>query len=67
MDIPQDDEARYDVVIVGAGIAGGILAKQLVAAKRSVLILEGGADQGDDWETYRAYLDQYCDEWQGGA
>lgn len=59
METPQDDEARCDVVIVGAGIAGGILAKQLVAAGRSVMILEGGADGGEDWETYRAYLDQY--------
>jgi choline dehydrogenase-like flavoprotein len=55
----HDDEDTYDVVIVGAGIAGGILAKELLAKGFSVLILEQGADQGHDWRTYRNYLDQY--------
>lgn len=32
----------YDVVIVGAGIAGGIIAKKLGEAGKKVLILEGG-------------------------
>ncbi len=59
MSTPRDDDQTYDVVIVGAGIAGGILAKQLLAEGRTVLILEAGADQGDDWRTYREYLDTY--------
>ncbi len=59
MATPQDDEVSYDVVIVGAGFAGAILAKQLVAEGKSVLILEAGADRGEDWRTYRDYLDQY--------
>jgi choline dehydrogenase-like flavoprotein len=59
MTIPLDDEETYDVVIVGAGIAGGILSKQLLAKGRRVLILEAGADHGDDWQTYRGYLDQF--------
>jgi choline dehydrogenase-like flavoprotein len=57
--VPQDDNRHWDVVIVGAGVAGAILAKQLVAAGKTVLILEAGADRGWEWETYRAYLDQY--------
>ena len=56
---PLDDDRSYDAVIVGAGIAGGILAKQLLAQGRTVLILEAGADHGEDWRTYRGYLDQY--------
>ena len=32
----------YDVVIVGGGIAGAILAKTLVNAGKNVLILEAG-------------------------
>lgn len=59
MSAPLDDEETYDVVIVGAGITGGILAKELLAKGRRVLILEAGADHGDDWRTYRAYLDQF--------
>lgn len=56
---PLDDEEIYDVVIVGAGMVGGILSKELLAKGHRVLILEVGADQGDDWQTYRAYLDQF--------
>jgi len=55
----EDDDRIYDVVIVGAGIAGAILAKELIEAGKSVLILEAGADDGDTWQTYRSYLDQY--------
>src|SRR5262245_12272300 len=35
-------ETIYDVVIVGGGIAGAILAKTLVNAGKTVLILEAG-------------------------
>ena len=36
-------ENRYDVVIVGAGVAGAMIAKQLGLAGKKVLILEAGA------------------------
>lgn len=35
-------EKNYDVLIVGTGAAGGVLAKQLAEGGLSVLILEGG-------------------------
>ena len=54
-----DDHHIYDVVIVGAGMTGGILAKQLIKAGHSVAILESGAKHGEKWETYRDYLDQF--------
>jgi choline dehydrogenase-like flavoprotein len=38
-DTPQKP---YDVVIVGSGIAGGLVAKQLGLAKKQVLVLEAG-------------------------
>jgi glucose dehydrogenase len=38
-DTPQKP---YDVVIVGSGIAGGFIAKQLGAAQRRVVVLEAG-------------------------
>jgi choline dehydrogenase-like flavoprotein len=36
------ENARYDVIIVGAGIAGALLAKLLGLKKKRVLILEAG-------------------------
>jgi choline dehydrogenase-like flavoprotein len=36
-------EDPYDVVIVGAGIAGALIAKHLGAANRRVLVIEAGA------------------------
>ena len=47
---------KYDVVIVGAGIAGGIMAYQLGKAGKKVLILESGpaipADRSGYMETF---------------
>ena len=40
------ENTDYDVVIVGAGIAGAIVAKTLVDAGKNVLILEAGLDEG---------------------
>ena len=59
MSVIADDDHIYDVVIVGAGMTGGILAKQLIKAGYSVAILESGAKHGEKWETYRDYLDQF--------
>lgn len=36
------DQPHYDVVIVGAGIAGAIIANELAAAGKTVLILDAG-------------------------
>jgi choline dehydrogenase-like flavoprotein len=40
------ENTDYDVVIVGAGIAGAIVAKTLVDAGKNVLLLEAGLDEG---------------------
>ena len=50
---------HYDVVIVGAGIATAILAKELAAKQRRVLILEAGSTNDESWRSYRSYLDTY--------
>lgn len=50
---------RYDVVIVGAGISGAILAKELAAAGKSVLILEAGRNTSITAEGYQSYVDNY--------
>lgn len=49
----------YDVVIVGAGIAGAILAKRLGEAKKSVLVLEAGRATSLTVEGYRSFLETY--------
>jgi choline dehydrogenase-like flavoprotein len=49
----------YDVVIVGAGVAGSIVAKELVKAGKRVLVLEAGTDTGWTPEGYRSYVNQY--------
>lgn len=58
-------EKVYDVVIVGAGISGAIVAKTLSHAGYSVLILEAGSDAGIALdgeaarEVYQNYLNKY--------
>jgi choline dehydrogenase-like flavoprotein len=62
----------YDVVIVGAGIAGAILAKTLVNAGKKVLILEAGdgvtpseepngleLDLQSEQAAYQGYIDRF--------
>jgi choline dehydrogenase-like flavoprotein len=48
-------EEQFDVVIVGAGVAGSIIAKRLVQEKKRVLILEAG--RGIHLEGEAAYRD----------
>jgi len=43
---------HYDVVIVGAGVSGNLIAKQLGLAGKKVLILEGGLPVPDSREEY---------------
>ncbi|HEY8023128.1 MAG TPA: GMC family oxidoreductase [Burkholderiaceae bacterium] len=50
----------YDVVIVGTGIAGAVMAKTLTQAGKTVLILEAGLQAGiamDGERAYRNYQD----------
>ena len=49
----------YDVVIVGAGPAGAIVAAELGAAGRSVLVLEAGPAAGRTWAEYQANVDRF--------
>lgn len=49
----------YDVVVVGAGIAGAILAKVLGDQKKRVLVLEAGRATSMTVEGYRSYLEAF--------
>ena len=49
----------YDVVVVGAGIAGAIVARQLAEKGHSVLVLEAGKGGALTSEGYRAFVDRY--------
>lgn len=50
---------EYDVVIVGAGITGAIVANQLADKGHKVLILEAGREKSFSFETYREYLHHF--------
>jgi len=46
------EQKNYDVLIVGAGIAGAILAYKLAQAGKAVLVLDGGPEIPDDRSPY---------------
>lgn len=52
-------EATHDVVIVGAGVAGALIAKRLTAAGLKVLMLEAGPASTQRYTDYLAHLDHF--------
>jgi choline dehydrogenase-like flavoprotein len=52
-------EKHYDVVIVGAGICGAILANELGRRGKRVLVLEAGGDAGMTPEGYQSYVERF--------
>jgi len=49
----------YDVVVVGAGVAGSIVAKQLSEAGKTVLIIEAGTGEGLTSEGFYGYVESF--------
>ncbi|HEY6887060.1 MAG TPA: GMC family oxidoreductase [Solirubrobacter sp.] len=54
----MSDEA-YDVVVVGAGVTGALMAKQLTNAKLRVLVLEAGPDTAWSFEGYTRHVEHF--------
>ena len=56
-------EPKFDVVVVGAGIAGAIIAKELTSYGKRVLLLEAGEGPSDSpeayWNQYGKYLSEF--------
>ncbi|HLO47401.1 MAG TPA: GMC family oxidoreductase [Kamptonema sp.] len=52
-------QTTYDVVIVGAGIAGAIVAKELSQQGKTVLILEAGQTKDFTLEGFQSYVDTF--------
>lgn len=51
--------SHYDAVIVGGGVCGAIVARQLVQAGKHVLVLEAGLGNALVPHDYESYLAQY--------
>jgi choline dehydrogenase-like flavoprotein len=52
-------ETVYDVVVVGSGISGAIIANELSRAGKAVLILEAGVGEDRSLEEYEAFLTRF--------
>lgn len=52
-------DESFDVVIVGAGISGAIIAHEAASAGLSVLVLEAGTDQARTFHGYREQLHEF--------
>ena len=52
-------EEHYDVLVVGAGVTGALIAKQLTKAKLRVLVLEAGPATPASFDAYMRHLDHF--------
>ena len=55
----MSDQEQYDVVIVGGGTAGALIAKRLTHAKLRVLLLEAGPGTPADFDEYTKHLEHF--------
>ncbi|MFG2525326.1 GMC oxidoreductase [Streptomyces sp. NPDC048527] len=57
--LSREGEAAYDVIVVGAGIAGSLVARKLGECGRRVLVLEAGVRDADPERGHREALERY--------
>ena len=55
----MSDQEQYDVVIVGGGTAGALIAKRLTQAKLRVLLLEAGPATPAEFDGYTKHLEHF--------
>ena len=53
------DDVTHDVVVVGAGVAGSILAKRLTLAGLRVLVLEAGPGTPAAFDSYSRHVETF--------
>ncbi|MEU8549209.1 GMC family oxidoreductase [Streptomyces roseoverticillatus] len=56
---PRHGRARYDVIVVGAGLSGSLVAKELGDKGWRVLVLEAGTGTLDSWPGHLDALDTF--------
>ena len=52
-------DEQYDVVVVGAGVAGALMAKYLTRAGFRVLVLEAGPATAKSFDGYTEHLEHF--------
>lgn len=62
VDCQTVSETTYDVVIVGAGVAGAIVAKELSQQGKKILILEAGKNKGLTLDDFQSYVNTFYGE-----
>jgi choline dehydrogenase-like flavoprotein len=53
------ERTQFDVVIVGGGVCGALVAEKLTGKGKSVLVLEAGTNDADDPDKYADFLEQF--------
>ncbi|GHF59026.1 dehydrogenase [Streptomyces mashuensis] len=57
--VPPPRERRHDVIVVGAGMAGSLIARHLGDQGWRVLVLEAGTDTLSTWEGHQEAVDTF--------
>lgn len=57
--LEEISKRRYDVVIVGGGVSGALIAKELAKEGKNILIVEAGLGEDITLEGYESYVDTF--------
>lgn len=62
----MSDDEQYDVVIVGVGVAGAVMAKTLTQSGFRVLVLEAGPATAQSYDGYDRHLEHFYKAYRKG-